>query len=69
MVGVTKSPCRELEARPMIKKNMPGGGGPWIPVSNMTVPSSGVKIRVEEEQRSNPALPAVALQRLEVEEG
>ena len=52
----------------MIKKNMPGGGGPWIPVSKMTVPSSGVTIRVEEEQRSNPALPAVALQRLGLDE-
>lgn len=65
MDGVTVSPCIELEARPTTRKNVPGGGGPKAPVSITTVPSSGVIIRVVEEQRSNPALPGVALDRLE----
>lgn len=42
---------------------MPGGGGPFGPVSVTIVPSSGVIIQVEEGHRSSPALPAVALER------
>lgn len=60
---MTESPCKELEARPIMRKNMPGGGSPKTPVSRTIVPSSGVITWVEEEQRSSPALPAVALQR------
>lgn len=48
---------------------MPGGGAPYCPVSIIVIPSSGVIIRVEEEHRSSPALPGVALQRDSVVEG
>lgn len=65
MDGVIVSPCIELEGRPMTRKNKPGGGGQKTPVSITTVPSSGVTIRVAEGQRFSPALPGVALGRLE----
>jgi hypothetical protein len=48
----------------MTRKNVFWGGGPNSPVSMTSVPSSGFIILVVEEDRSNPALPAVALHNL-----
>lgn len=47
---------------------MPGGGGPNSPDSMILVTSSGVIILVVEEHRSTPALPAVALDELALQE-
>ena len=55
---------RALEVCPIIRKNMPSGGGPNFPDSMIIVPSSGVIILVVGEHRSRPALPAVALDKL-----
>ena len=54
-------PCKSLDTRPMMSKNVFWGGGPNSPVSMTTVLSSGVIILVVEEHKSNPVLAAVAL--------
>lgn len=45
----------------MMKKNIPGGGGPKTPVPMVTTLSSGVSTAGAEAHKSTPAEPGVAL--------
>lgn len=64
--------CKPFIIELLLPSNSPKkleGKGPKVPVGKAWTPISGVNIVWEAEQRSNPALPEVSLERFETNRG